>query len=163
VGYTSLWRMGMCFFFLLAWWCGSCRSISISVAEIHPAVANPQFQFIRRLRLKVSLHLHAICGDRVVLLDIYPWNLTSNIAVTWKLVALDQAYDVRISLPLYFLPSSITLLQIIIPSPSPCPSPTPCPNPTATVIQTQPPTEITHPFNNPNPRRPPLLAAPTEW
>lgn len=44
-------------------------SMTISVSEIHPAVPKPQFQYLRRLRLKASLHLHAISGDRVVLLD----------------------------------------------------------------------------------------------
>lgn len=85
--------------------------MSISVSEIHPAVPKPEFQFIRRLRLKASLHLHAISGDRVVLLDeemhIYVWNLTSNIAVTWKLEGLDPTYDVRFpSLFAFFQPQS---------------------------------------------------------
>jgi hypothetical protein len=33
----------------------ACRSMSISVSEIHPAVPKPQYQFIRRLCLKVRL------------------------------------------------------------------------------------------------------------
>ncbi|KIK05835.1 hypothetical protein K443DRAFT_327483 [Laccaria amethystina LaAM-08-1] len=146
-------------------------SMSISVSEIHPAVPKPQFQFIRRLRLKASLHLHAISGDRVVLLDeemhIYVWNLISNIAVTWKLAGLDPAYDIIIfgDHLLILRHTGISVLPIpTTPCPSPCPSPAPCPNITAALIQTQPPTEITHPFNNPNSRRPPpLLAAPAGW
>ena len=93
MGYASLWRMGMCFFFCLG--SGAADAYDISVSEINPAEPKPQFQFIRRQRLKVPLHLNVISGDRVVLLDddmhIYVWNLTSNVAATWKLAGLDPA------------------------------------------------------------------------
>jgi hypothetical protein len=73
--------------------------------------SKPRFQYIRRLHLNVPLHLHVISGDHLVLLDdemhIYLWNLTSNKAITWKLAGLDPVYNTCISLPFYFLPTSI--------------------------------------------------------
>ena len=60
VGYASLWRMGTYLSFFLA--ClrerqmlTTYRSKYISVSEIRPAVPKPQFQFIKKLRLKAPL------------------------------------------------------------------------------------------------------------
>ena len=99
----------------------------------------------------------------MVLLDdemhIYVWNLNTNITVT-EIGRPNPAYDVRISIPLYFLPTSITPLQTIIsgdhPHPNPplplalaLPSPTACPNLTATLI-----TDPTTHGNNPHLQQP---------
>ena len=90
----------------------------------------------------------------MVLLDdemhIYEWNLTTNITVTWTLAGLNPAYDVRISLPLYFLPTSITPLQTIISGDHPHPNhPAPRPRLAFTYRMPQPHRNPHHKPNHP--------------